>query len=542
MPTPKFTPGAQLFPITLTTPAFQGVNLEQSSSILGREWATVLDNAVFDDAGRPATRKGWQSITSVAAAGIIMRVFEYYRADAVSEIIASTDADIFDSVSSTPVSIKGSLTITDGNIKFVNFNDKVIAFGIGTGGIPAVRTTGNFADITVNSGTAPTSGIGTSAFGRLWVADTDGKTIRFSALLDETRWATADGGGTIDMSNVWPSGQDDIVAIEEFQGDLIVFGSNNTIIATDGKGSALGIEPTDLYVADTIPGMGALTQFGITRASGDLWVLTDTGIVGLKRELVQRSTPITNLSKNQQSQIISLVGDETDINDITMVYTPKEAFVVLNFPTSNKQIVYDVRLPLQDGTFRATTWTSDLQAVSYERAGKRLLGSLTGVVGKVMNYANFDDDGTAFIFDYESGWLDLGDELNVLLKFVKRLTSFVFVQQSTAVTHKVAYDFGLREFSLQKSITGSRVAEWGLFEWSDGSTGSSGGVYNINDTQAVAGVDIAEWSGSVTIKTLDASLGGFGQYIKVGISVNTSSGSFALQQLNVYAKVGRLAT
>ncbi len=536
MPTPKFTPGAQLFPITLTTPAFQGVNLEQQASILGREWATVLDNAVFDDAGRPATRNGWSSITTTAGAGIIMRVFEYYKADGTSEMIASTDADIFDSLGSTPVSIDGTLTITEGNIKFVNFNDKVIGLGIGTGGIPAVRTTGNFADITVNSGTAPTSGIGTAAFGRVWAVDTDGKTLRYSALLDETRWAVADGGGSIDFSNVWPSGQDDIVAVEEHSGDLIIFGSNNTVVMTDGVGSSLGIDPTVLYVSDTIPGMGALTQFAIARTAGELWVLTDTGVVGLRRELVQRSTPTTNLSKNQQSQIIKLIKDESDVNDITLAYSPVHAFVVLNFPSSNKQIVYDVRLPLQDGTFRATTWTSDLQTATYERGSKRFLGSLTGVVGKVFNYTNFSDDGTAFIFDYESGWLDLGEEINVFLKFVKRLTSFVFVQNNVQVTHKVKYDFGSNEFSLARSITGQKSIEWGLFEW------GSNGVYNVDDATAVAGTDIAEWSGSVSIKTLDAPLGGAGQYIKVGVSVNTSSGSFALQQLNVYAKVGRLAT
>jgi len=536
VPTPKFTPGAQLFPITLTTPAFQGVNLEQQASILGREWATLLDNAVFDDAGRPATRKGWTTITGTAGAGIIKRLFEYYKADGTSEMIASTDATIYDSLASTPVDIDGGLTITDGNIKFVNFNDKVIAFGIGTGGIPAVRTTGNFADITVNSGTAPTSGIGTAAYGRLWAVDTDGKTLRYSALLDETRWDSADGGGSIDMSQVWPAGQDDIVAVEEFNGDLVIFGSNNTVVATDGTASALGIEPTDLFVSDTIPGMGALTQFGIVRTVGDLWVLTDTGVVGLKRELVQRSTPITNLSKNQQSQIIKWIDTESDINDITMTYSPVHSFVVINFPTSDKQLIYDTRLPMQDGTFRATTWTSQLQTAHYERSGKRLLGSLTDAVGEVMNYANFDDNGTSFIFDYESGWLDLGEELNVLLKFVKRLTSFVFVQQNTQVTHKVKYDFGSSTFSLAKAIVGAKTIEWGLFEW------GSNGVWNINDTTAVAGTDIAEWSGSVTIKTLDAPLGGSGQYIKVGVSVNTSSGSFALQQLNLYAKVGRLST
>ena len=122
------------------------------------------------------------------------------------------------------------------------------------------------------------------------------------------------------------------------------------------------------------------------------------------------------------------------------------------------------------------------------------------------------------------------------MKFVKRLTSFVFVQRNTAITHKVLYDFGANEFTLQKSITGSNTSEWGLFEW------GANGVYNINDITAVAGTDVAEWAGSVAIETMDAPLGGSGQYIKIGLSVNTSSGSFALQQINIYAKIGRHAT
>jgi hypothetical protein len=317
MPTPKFTPGAQLFPINLTAPAFNGLTLEASGSTLGVEWATVLDNAVFDAQGRPAARKGWTTETGTPTADIYMRIFEYYKADGTSELIFSSDTDI-DNDTTTPTSIKGALTITDGNIKFANFNDKCIGFGIGTDGIPAVYTGTTFADITVNSGTAPTSGIGTSAFGRLWAVDTDGKTLRYSALLDETRWAAADGGGSIDFSKVWPAGQDDIVAVEEFGGNLVVFGSRNTVIMTDGAGAALGVEPTDLYVSDTIPGLGCLTQFGVCRAQGDLWLLSPEGVTSLGRELQQKSTSFTNLSKQAQSQVQNWGNSEGDINDITM--------------------------------------------------------------------------------------------------------------------------------------------------------------------------------------------------------------------------------
>jgi len=541
MPTPSFTPGAALIPIQLTAPGFLGLNTEEGGSILDKVWATVLDNAVFDSSGRPSSRKGMLSLTTTPGTDIVMRIFEYYKADGTSEVIYSTDSNIYKDTT-TATSIKGTLTITDGNIKFANFNDKVIAFGIGTGGLPAVRTTGTFADITVNSGTAPTGRIGTAAYGRIWVVDTDGKTVRYCALLDETRWAVVDGGGSIDMSNVWPAGQDDLVAIEEFGGNLVFFGSNNTIISTDGAETALGIDPTALFVSDTIPGQGALSQFAITRAGGDLWVLTPTGIIGLNRELVQRSTPITNLSAHVQSEIITATTSETTSDDITMIYSPKEALVVIVFPTTNRQFTFDTRSPMQNGNFRATTWTSDIQTLSYIRSGTKLLGSLTGTVGEVMEYTGNNDNGTSFSFDYESGWLDLGEELNVFLKFIKRMTSFVFIEEDVVVSYKLKYDFGLTEFTVQGSGIGGVAAEWNTFEWSDGSSNSSGGVYDINDSTLTAGIDIAEWSGSIQLRTIDVAGAGSGQYIKVGLRVNTNSGSFALQQLNINAKIGRQAT
>jgi hypothetical protein len=509
MPTPKFTPGAQLFPINLTAPAFNGLTLEASGSTLGVEWATVLDNAVFDAQGRPAARKGWTTETGTPTADIYMRIFEYYKADGTSELIFSSDTDI-DNDTTTPTSIKGALTITDGNIKFANFNDKCIAFGIGTAGKPAVYTGTTFADITVNSGTAPTSGIGTSAFGRLWAVDTDGKTLRYSALLDETRWAAADGG--------------------------VVFGSRNTVIMTDGAGAALGVEPTDLYVSDTIPGLGCLTQFGVCRAQGDLWLLSPEGVTSLGRELQQKSTSFTNLSKQAQSQVQNWGNSEGDINDITMEYNPEDSFVLLNFPTVNKQVCFDTRSRLQDGTYRLTTWSADTQTIHYNSFAKKLQGSLTGTVGEIFNYSGSTDDTVAYIFGYESGWLNLGEENNLYLKFVKRMTSFVLVEANVTVNHKVEYDFGTKSFTLSKLAERARVIEWGLAEW------GSNGVYSTADSSAVAGEDIAEWGGGASIRTLDVQPKSGGQYIKVGITVNTNSGTFALQQINLYAKVGRINT
>jgi len=544
MPTPKFTPGAQLIPLSFSNPAFQGLNTELGGNILPQQWATILDNAVFDDTGRPAARKGWRTLTTTPGTGAVKRVHEQYNADKTSTVIFTTDADIFNDVS-TPASIKGTLTITDGNIKFANFNDKCIAFGIGTGGIPAVRTSGDFADITVNSGTAPTSGIGTAAFGRVWGVDTDGKTLRYSSLLDETRW-TLDGsgdGGSIDFSKVWPSGQDAIIAVEEFGGDLVVFGTNNTVVLTDGSGSALGIDPLSLNVSDTIPGSGAISQFAITRAAGDLWVLTKFGVVGLQRELVQKSTPFENISKNVQGGVTGAAAAMADPDDITLEYSPVNSFVIAHFPDTQVSFVFDTRVRLEDGSYRCSTWTSPVQSLKYIRAADSLYGALTTADGEMFKYSNYDDDGASYVFDYESGWLDLGQEMNIMLKFVKRLTSFTFVTQNVTVTHKLKYDFSGKQYSFDVAATGTSVVEYGSTATTKHAEYGTNGSYDLQDANAVPGTDYAEYGGgAVALKTLDAPGSGSGQYIKIGLRLDNNTGDFVLQQINLFAKVGRIAT
>ena len=535
MPTQRAHGGAALVPINLTAPGFMGLNTEAEATLLSPEWSTVLTNAKFDSAGRAAVRNGWQSQTATPASGVVMRVFEYVKADGTSETICSTDADIF-STAGAPTSIEGSLGITEGNIKFVNFNDKCIALGTGTSSNPSVYTgAGNFTTITVNSGTAPTSGVGTSAFGRLWCVDQDGKTIRYSALLDETRWDAADGGGLFDMSKVWPAGQDTVVAIEEFAGDLIIFGYNNTVIVTDGQGSSLGIDPTVMYVSDTIPGIGCVSQFAVCRAAGDLWFLSPTGVQTLNRALQDKTTPTNNVSRNIHSLVSGYLTQETDDDDITLMYSPKEDMVLLVFPQSNKAIYFDTRGQMQDGTYRSAEWSTGLQTAHYFTTDRQTYGSLTGTVGEIMKYAGYDEDGSSYDFAYSSGWLDFGREMNQYLKFVKRLTSFVFVDSATQINYSLYYDFNTNPRTTSVAAEGSSGAMFSVSEFTDSGTG-----IGYADPYASVLVE-SEFGGGVSLQELTIPGKGGGQYIKVGCNLSTASADFALQQINLYAKVGRTA-
>lgn len=522
MPEPRVTGQAILTPLSLTRPGFLGLNTDMESAILDPQWATKCTNAVFDDQGRLSSRAGFTSSTSTPAAGVIKRIHEFTKATGVTEIISSTDADIFTGLTA-PSSIEGTLGVTDGNIKFVNFSDDCIAFGIGTAGIPVKYTgTGNFTDITVATGSAPTGTIGTSAFGRLWVSNSDGKTISYSALQDETKWATADGGGTIDMSKVWGRGQDVIVAIEEFGGDLIVFGRNQIIIWSDNSGSDFGITPTDLYISDTIIGTGALSQFAIERVEGDLWFVTPRGIDSLYRARTERTTPTRTITDNVEGDVRGYLTQESDYDNLTLTYDSTNGRAYLVFPTSDRQFVFEGRGtpdPLTGAEiFPCTQWVADVQTLMYAPQAQVLYGSLTGTVGEIMTNTGSSDDGADFTFTWESGWMDLGQQAATYYKWLKKILAIVEVSASTTLTYSVYYDFQSQARTTQVAVTASGSAEWSL------------GEFNLDEFSGGGGVD-----------RHTAPMFGGGQYIKIGLSAATSGGTVAVQLINLFAKLGRIA-
>lgn len=526
MPTPRKHGGAALQPINLVRPGFFGLNTQNEAALLGPEWATVLNNAVFDDAGRLAARKGWNPQTSTPAATTIKQFFEFYKSDGTSELLSVSDSDIYTGVGA-PSSIEGTMTVTDAMMSVVNFNEKAIAFP-GNGTVYSYTGTGSFAAVTP-SGTPPTGKIALSAFGRLWAMDADGLTLKYSGLLNEGDWNGA-GAGVIDMGLVWPNGQDQVVGLAAFNGDIVVFGRNTIVFWSDGRNSTLGIDPTQVYVADTITGTGLVSQHAWASVKGDVWFLSESGVQSLGRLIIEKSNPLDNVSQNVQDNLVRQSANTQARDEITMSYSPVEDQVILCFPGTRQQYYFDTKLPLEDKTYRATTWTSDLQTTYYAR-NRILYGSLTTATGEVFSFQGFDDNGTSYSFAYESGWLDFGQEVNQYNKIVKRLTSVTFVEAATNFEFNWSYDFGSKSFKRTVSAeTSGNPSEYNVCEF-----GSNGLRIPSDPTSGNS-----EYAGGVGLQVLRAPGRSAGQYVKVGITVDTFGAQLALQNITLYAKVGRL--
>lgn len=512
-------PKEQLQPIDLVTPGFRGLNTAQSGSILSPAYCTQADNAIIDSTGRLAARDGVTDLTTtpIDPAVPVKTIFEYKKEDGTLVPIVSWDGGISSSLADPEGSdISGTIDDADGTWRFQNFNDLILGFQDGQTPI-VFDGTGTFETITPSSGTAPTGEVALCAFGRVWAVDSDGQTIKYSATLDHLDWGGA-GAGQIDMSNIWTQGTDVISALAEFNGLLVVMGRKHIVFFGDGNSGVLGISPTQLAVVDIISGTGCLSQYSMQPVGeADLLFLAPEGVQSLARVIQEKSNPITTLTKYVRDDLRGAVASE-DPRLIRSTYNPTLAAYVLSLPASNQSWVLDQRRKWvdEDGTqlCTVTKWTIGFSAM-YTQESNVLLVALED--GYVSQYSGANDRGTKFRFVYQSPWLDLGEQVGNYLKILKRIGAIIFVTNETSIVFKWSVDFRTDFRSAIETVEGDASAEWGEAEFGED-----------------------EFGGGLALRIIKKPARHKGQYYRLAIEADVE-GEFALQQSEMFAKIGRLA-
>lgn len=512
----------------IPSPGVAGINREKANSIIGPEWATVAQNAVVDLTGRFAARKGWLNQTTSAITGgsnpnNITTLHEYVTNLGLTSLVANV-ADNTSLYESTDNGATWS-SITSGSItgssaaQFVNFNGKVI---LGASTAPSglgVKSTigGTFTGVVATSGSVPTAPRGIlSAFGRLWVIS-DLQTITYCALLDETKWAVADGAGSIDMRQVWTLGTDTITAVRAFSNRLIVFGTRHIVIFSDGRGSALGLDPTNIYVEDCIEGNGTSAPDSIQNiGEGDLLFLGRYGVQSLVRILQEQKTPINDLTKNNRqfiSAIISTLDNAAKLR-VKSAYSPEEGLYVLSMPSARMTFAIDTRSPLPDGTYRMFEWPQFYPTALCHRINGDLLFGFLGVVGK---YTGYQDNGSPYNFAWYSGYLDMQDA-NIVIKALKSVRLLAATSGPYAVVIKWGFDFQGTTNSTSLTYAGIPASEYGIGQYGLSEYGGSA----LQHSDRIPGADS-------------------GQYLRIGTEVTINGYSFALQTLHCLYDSGRIS-
>ena len=516
-------PNGQLLPLPIPTPGAMGLNLQQQNAILPPIWSIESQNTIIDFAGRVAARLGRTTVSATAASGQIRTIFEYRTSTGASLPIVAYDGGISSNLSAPNTnSLVGTISsVASGRWYFSNFLDKAIGFQAGQKPIVIQNQSGTFSNIVESSGSAPTGGIGTAAYGRVWGLAADGHTVQWCALADETDWGSGDSG-SVDMRKVWPQGTDTVTAIFAWNGTLAIAGLRQIVFYGSTDPSVLGLDVTQMLVVDVIEGTGVLSQWTVAPVGEtDVVFCSPIGIQSLQRLEINRSRPTTQLSKNVRDTLIGMLAAENPAN-ITGVYSPTNGFYTLSLPVSQYTWVADQRHRFQDQDgdeiSRMTRWNfAAFSAVEFVSTRIYYLtsGVSTGSVAKLA--PGTDESNATFSVILQLPWMDLGQDYSARLKALKRIGWLLFVRNSANITFKWYTDFNTSGQATSRTVSGGTNAEWGIAQW-----------------------DIDQWSGGLLLDLINIQATSTGQYFSLAIQTNTDS-NFAVQQGNLLAKLLRLA-
>jgi hypothetical protein len=522
MPTPRSHGGAGVTHIPVVVPGAKGLNTQKSGALLGPEWATALTNSIIDASGRIGARSGWEAITTVATAEAFRNGIEFIKQDGTSQLVMTTDTKVYKSADgSLWTNVTGTAVFTAGHWYLHNFNDFLIGFQQGYKALIYNGTTSSM----VTDVDAPTGGVGTVAFGRIWQTSSDNSVLWYSDLLDHTSFGAT---SFFDLSSVWPS-NDTITAVTSFNNLLVIFGHRNILVFNDPTGSVVGMTPANMKIVDTVPGIGCYSQFTVQHVNGDIWFLDDSReLRSFNRVLVgQKSGEIGKLSVNVSDRLRdSIDNGNFDPAFIRSGFSPRNRFYLLSLPVRSGPsaldevgncFCFDTRGFLEDGAARCMgIWDALVPTVIIPKSDGALDLCLNSVTGKLGLYTGGQDNGSSFRLTYESGWIDVTGQNYVLI--LKRISGRFFFNLDTTIFLKWAWDFStiFTEKQINFTITGG-TGLWGSGEWG-----------------------IAEWGGGVDLQERNIPGAGTGQYIKIGAEAVVNGGQFAIQEIDLLVKVGRL--
>jgi len=262
---------------------------------MGPEYATVLENHWFDQAGGMNRRPGQAAVTTTALGSIIDSLFEYRDLAGNSTLFGWSGGTIYSQTGST-------FTSSLAGVFAQRPRSAQMAGALMVGDAVATRTyttAGGWATIT---GAAPMN-MFTVWKGRMIGAGNPSQqmTAYYSAPLSSSGiadWTSTGPGGLIDLAVSIGTG-DQITGLGTFQGMLVVFLKNAVVFysGTDASGAA---------IQKVIRGIGCISHDSIHGIGNDLIFLSAFGFKKLSEVLVQgdaaagdASTPINNFVVDQ---------------------------------------------------------------------------------------------------------------------------------------------------------------------------------------------------------------------------------------------------
>jgi len=498
--------------IYIAAPGFKGLNTQESPVAQDATFAAIAENVVIDKFGRIGARKGLKKLTTSAtplgSSDGIESVFEYVKRDGTKIVFSAGNNKIFTGTTTlTEVTLPGGYSITANNWKIVSFNNDIYFFQRGHAALVSVAGSTTLVAVTDGGHAAPAGNEVLAAFGRLFVADVTNNsyTLFFSDLLDGDNFHGG-ASGSLDVTTVWPTGYDEIVALREFNDFLVIFGKRSILLYSGAS------SPSTMTLADTITGIGCIARDSVQSIGTDLIFLSDSGVRSLGRVIQEKSSPIGDISVNVRDTLMTAVSVET--GNIKSVYSEEDAFYLLILPEVNNLVFcFDMRGKLENGANRATTWpfTGILCATTTDD-NEVYFGSSKGI----SEYEGFLDDTSTYTMKYFTNALSFGDASK--LKILKEITFTIVGGQATKLLLNWGYDYTEGYTKQLLTVDDASIAEYGISE------------YNVATSQ---------YNASIIVNKATTKTTGSGRVVTIGLEATINDKQFSIQDVNIEALIGR---
>lgn len=514
--------------ISVTAPGFLGINTENAPLDLGLEWAKRARNAVIDDSGRIASRKGFSNRTdgvSAQAGGNLQSMKEFRSPDGSTHLYSGGNNALFygydDITAMTPVA-----PINGDNWQIIPF--KGYCLFVQAGNQP-VLTTAAAPTTLVDAMTSTIPNVpvgdnpscGTAGEGHVWVGGygTDQSVVAWSANILDASWVTGEqwtGGdsGQLDLSLYWPQGYDSVEAMIVHNGFLYILGRVSILIFSGAY------DPTNaLKLEDSVNGIGCISRDSLVPLGRDLFFLDANGVRSMSRVIQEKSAPIGDISANVHTDLELTISNEPDLALVKAEYSPEEHLYVLIFPNQEFAVAFDTRVPLENGSRKVTSWHNLRYKCMERTVGAEFLFGNEGIAlytGSVD--INISGEVSPIAFLYETHPQDFDQP--VTSKFPKQVDVTLIGGQGQCLNLLWGYDY---KEPTDPNILTNCFADVTLSE------------YNI------AEYNVGEYN-SYNFFIIDTryNVWGSGRNISFQLNMDVSKYPIAIQELNIQALTGRI--
>lgn len=504
---------------SVTAPGFAGLNTQDASVDMDAKFALEANNCVIDKFGRVGSRKGWTAVSNASTdlgSNWIESMGELVEPDGTKTTIAAGNNKIFKLVGSTLTTLTyggGGVapTITASNWQMCGLNNGLLLFQEGHDPLiyDTVLSTTAYRRVSEHptySGTLAQNNCAISAYGRVWAArnNADRNTLQWSDTLTHQKWA---GGtaGSLNLHGVWPQGGDEIVGIAAHNNQLFIFGARQILIYSGAN------DPSTMTLYDSISNCGCVGRDTIQNTPSDIVFLSAGGVRSIARTIQEKSAPISTVSRTVNDDLITYLLNEVTGKTIKSVFSPIDSFYLLTFTNSSITYCFDMRTPMQDGSYRPTTW-SGIRPRCYLRTIEHVL--LMGQLGTIGEYSGYSDNGTQYRMSWYGSWLDFGDPIRTSV--LKKINMTLVGTLNQQVVYKWGFDYTSATRSETATITDtSNVAEYNTAEYG-----------------------VAEYNRNIVIKSLGLNAGGTGKVVQIGMECQIVGFPISIQRVDVYTKDG----